>query len=365
MVLSGRHTGRVKGRTIRVLDLAGDALERGRHHGGAFADEIQEYAADRVRLSGIGTDLNRSQLLALAEACLPAHADYAPDLYEEMLAMAAAAGLAPAEALIVGGYTDFIDTVRAYAGSGPVEDNCTAVIVPNSAAVPGGGFLAQTWDMHASATSHVVMLRVRPEHGPAGLIFSTVGCLGQIGMNEAGIAVGINNLSAADGRVGVTWPFVVRRVLQQTDLEAAVKAITEADLAGAHNFLVLDAAGRGVNIEAMPSTSEVIEVDTGPYFHTNHCLTSAAASYEAARPPELIESSQRRLTDAASLLSGGPVSERDLMAMTRDEDWICRHPRPPFDYETCGAAIMRPATSEFWACWGVPSENEYERFVVG
>src|SRR5690606_23968146 len=192
-----------------------------------------------------------------------------------------------------------------------------------------------------------------------------VGCLGQIGMNEAGIAVGINNLSAADGRVGVTWPFVVRRVLQQTDIEAAVKAITAADLAGAHTFPVLDAAAPGANIEAMRSTSEVVEVDTGPYFHTNHCLASAAASYEAARPPELIESSQRRLTDAASLLSGGPVSERDLMAMTRDEDWICRHPRPPFDYETCGAAIMRPATSEFWACWGVPSENEYERFVVG
>lgn len=355
----------MQGKEIRVLDLVGDAVDRGRRHGGNHADEIREYAADRVHLSGIGTDLSRSDLLTLAEQCLPAHADYAPDLYEEMLALASAAGLTPAEALIVGGYTDFIDTVRAYAGSGPVEDNCTAVIVPDAAAVPGGGFLAQTWDMHASATSHVVMLQIRPEHGPAGLVFSTVGCLGQIGMNEAGIAVGINNLSAGDGRVGVTWPFVVRRVLQQTDFEAAVAAITEADLAGAHNFLVLDAAGRGVNIEAMPSTCEVVEVDTEPYIHTNHCLTSGAASFEAPRPPELIESSKRRLTDAASLLERRPVSEHDLMAMTRDQNWICRHPRPPFDYETCGAVIMRPATSEFWACWGVPSENEYERFVVG
>lgn len=334
-------------------------------HGSAHAEEIREYAADRVRLSGVGTDLGREELLALAEECLPAHADYAPDLYEEMLALAAAAGMSPAEAMIVGGYTDFIDTVRAYTGAGPVEDNCTAVIVPDPAASAGGGFLAQTWDMHASATAHIVMLSIQPEHGPAALVFSTVGCLGQIGMNAAGIAVGINNLSAADGRVGVTWPFVVRRALQQTDLDAAVDAIVGADLAGAHNFLVFDSTGRGVNIEAMPSTSEISEVGSDPHFHTNHCLVAGAARYEAPRPPELVESSRRRLADAAALLAGGDISEQDLMAMTRDENWICRHPKPPFDYETCGAAIMRPATAELWACWGVPSENEYERFVVG
>lgn len=348
-----------------MVELAGDAVDRGRAHGRAHGEEIREYAADRVRLSGVGTDLGREELLALAEGCMPAHAGYAPDLYEEMLALASAAGISPAEAMVVGGYTDFIDTVRAYAGVGPVEDNCTAVIVPDFAAAAGGGFLAQTWDMHASATAHIVMLSIRPEHGPGALIFSTVGCLGQIGMNEAGIAVGINNLSASDGRVGVTWPFVVRRALQQTDLDAAVGAVIGADLAGSHNFLLFDSTGRGVNIEAMPSTREVSEVGKEPYFHTNHCLTAGATRFEAPRPPELVESSERRLADAAAILAGDDISEQDLMAMTKDENWICRHPQYPFDYQTCGAAIMRPATAEFWACWGVPSESEYERFVVG
>jgi isopenicillin-N N-acyltransferase like protein len=80
-----------------------------------------------------------------------------------------------------------------------VDDTCTAVIIPDGRAA-GAGFLAQTWDMHASATPHVVMLDTVPDPGPAALVFSTVGCLGQIGMNEAGIAIGINNLTAADGR---------------------------------------------------------------------------------------------------------------------------------------------------------------------
>lgn len=359
-----RHTGVVHGEAIRVLELAGDPTDRGRRHGRDHAAEIRDYASDRVRLAGMGTELGRDQLLALADQCLPAHAAYAPDLYEEMLAMAASAGITPAEALIVGGYTDFIDTVRAYVGAGPVEDNCTAVIVPDSVA-PGGGYLAQTWDMHASATAHVVMLDLRPDRGPAALIFSTVGCLGQIGMNEAGIAVGINNLSAADGKVGVTWPFVVRRALQQTDLDRAIAAVVEADLAGAHNFLLFDGRGNGVGIEAMPSAREVVPLDGEVYIHTNHCLLGPTRAHEAPRPPELVESSERRLEDAARLLVKRPISHEDLIALTRDEGWICRHPRAPFDYESCGAAVMRPATGEFWACWGVPSENEYERFVVG
>jgi hypothetical protein len=52
------------------------------------------------------------------------------------------------------------------------------------------------------------------------------------------------------------------------------------------------------------------------------------------------------------------------MAMTRDERSICRHPTPPWDYASCGAAVMRPGTGELWACWGIPSENDYEHFQV-
>jgi hypothetical protein len=32
--------------------------------------------------------------------------------------------------------------------------------------------------------------------------------------------------------------------------------------------------------------------------------------------------------------------------------------------ESSGAAIMRPATGDFWAVWGLPPENEYEHFTI-
>ncbi len=357
----------MKDRPIRVLELTGGPEHRGAVHGAAFHNEIRRYAADRTALAASGSwsggPTARSDVLALAEAMLPAHALYDPDLYEEMLVLAEAAGMSPAEALIVGGFTDFADTLRAVGGSVPPEDDCTAVIVPPDRA-SGTGFLAQTWDMHDSATEHVVMLDIAPEGAPRCLVFSTVGCLGQIGMNEAGVAVGINNLTAANGRIGVTWPFVVRAALTATSFDGAVKAITEAPVAGGHSYLVL-ADGEGCVIEAMPGGYAVLELVPGQVLaHTNHCLAADTAAQEAARPDDLVASSVARLETARSFLAGGDVDVDRLMALTREPEAVCRRSEPPHHVESCGAAIMRPATGDFWAVWGVPADNDYEHFSV-
>jgi isopenicillin-N N-acyltransferase like protein len=342
---------------IRLLRLEGTPRERGRAHGLAYAESIREYTDERVRLAADGSWAGRpateSDILALAEEMLPAHRDYAPDLTEEMEAMAAAAGISAAEAIIVGGFTDFVDAVRARAGGATVEeDDCTAVLTSD--------YLAQTWDMHSSATPHVVMLDVRDS--PSCLVFSTVGCLAQIGMNAAGIAIGINNLVSMDGRVGVTWPFVVRKVLQQTTLEAALGCVVAARLAGAHDYLLLDAHGHGYNLEAMPTHTAITRFESTPLVHTNHCLDADAARREAARAPALLASSRARLARALSLTSGA-IDREQLFALTRDPV-ICRRSEPPYHVESSGAVVMRPSTRDLWAVWGVPADNGYEHFRV-
>jgi isopenicillin-N N-acyltransferase-like protein len=217
--------------------------------------------------------------------------------------------------------------------------------------------------MHDSATEHVVLLEIVPESGPRAFVYSTVGCLGQIGLNDAGIAIGINNLTATTGGIGVTWPFVVRKALQQTDIEAALACVVEVELAGAHNYLLLDRHGRGYNVEAMPGCRTVTKLEDVPLAHTNHCLDPGARREQAVRPPALLASSKARLRRTDELLSGSdPVTLEQLMALTRDSVAICQRSEPPFHIESSGAAIMRPATGELWAVWGLPSENEYESF---
>ena len=358
---------------IRHLDLAGSAEAMGHTHGRAHAAEIRQYAHDRVNLvaEGLwsGGSLGRGAVLELAEACLPAHEAFSPRLHVEMMAMADAARISPAEAVVVGGFTDFVDTVRAATGGAHpaevVEDDCTAFLVPDERAA-GTGFLGQTWDMHDAATDHVVLARLRPDDGPDALVFTTVGCLGQIGMNEAGVCVGINNLTGNDGRFGVTWPTVVREMLTRTTAAEALDVLLRADLAGAHNYLILDASGQGFNVEAMSSARPVQALAGEPMVHTNHVIDAAALAFEGERDSELMANSRTRLEMAVAMLSdpSEPVDAQRLEALTREPTAICRWPDDRYRVESSGAVIMRPRTGDFWACWGQPADNDYQHFSL-
>ena len=358
---------------LPILDVAGTPAEMGATHGRVARDALRAFAAERVRLAGepawTGRALSRAAVLALGERCLAAHRAYAPDLAHELDAMAEAAGLRPAEVLIANGFTDFVDTVYAVGGPGapaptavPEEAmDCTAFLVPGARAAGGHAMLGQTWDMHETAVEHVVVLRGAPRGAPAFVAFTTVGCVGMIGMNEHGVCVGINNLSAGDGDVGVTWPFAVRKALQQRDLDGALRRLTEARLAGAHNYLLLDRDGRGANVEATTTRTVVTQLDGDAVVHTNHCLFPATAAVERPRDEDAVASSQARLARAVALLGGDRLTPEDLQAVTRDGEEICYRGEPPRHVATCGAVVMRPATRAFWAVRGLPSEAPYVR----
>ncbi len=339
------------GGDLRVLEVYGGPKDIGVAHGEICSGMIRRYLADRMQLAGetrwSGGTVDRELILATAHGTLEAHERYSPGLFEEMTAMALAAEITPAEAVVVGGFTDLVDVLRSLAGNAPTEDDCTAVIHPE------GGYLAQTWDMHASAGEYVLVLKIDPLSGPNVVVQTTAGCLGQMGMNEAGIAVGINNLTAM-GRPGVTWPFVVRTVLEQTTLDAAVQVVVDAPVAGGHNFLLMGPDGEGVNIEAMPGHKEVTRVAADPFVHSNHCLSPLTASEEGARLDESVVSSDLRLKLGAELVD-------DLEGFFA-EPAISRRASVPEEVATCGAVIMEPAALRMRAVWGVPGDHPWETF---
>ncbi len=336
---------------LRVLEIFGDSADFGRIHGTECKAMIREYLDERLGLSGDSTWAGRSAqahtVLALAESTLSQHRDYSPSLYEEMTALAEAAGITPAEAVVVGGFTDLVDVVRAHDGWAPIEDDCTALLDPLN------GVFAQTWDMHASAGEYVVMLKLDPVSGPGAVVQTTAGCLGQIGMNEAGIGIGINNLTSI-GKPGVTWPFVVRKVLEQTDLDTAIDAVTGADLAGGHNYMVIGPDGTGANIEAMPGSIEVTKVTNEPFVHTNHCLDPGTRLEEGERAPEHVAGSDARLQRGSDLC-------QDLEAFFADPS-IARRAETPHDVATCGAVVIRPGERRLDSVWGIPGDNPWESF---
>lgn len=340
------------GGEIESLVLDGNGARRGTLHGTERSVPIRKYLNDRMALAAeetwSGTAVDQSLILDVAEETLPHHERFSGDLYAEMVAMGEAAGITPAEAVVVGGFTDLVDVVRSKAASAPEEHNCTAVLNSDL------GFYAQTWDMHASAGEFVVLLDVRPESGPRALVQTTAGCLGQMGMNEAGIAIGINNLTSM-GKPGVTWPTVVRKVLAQTSFEDAVEVVVGAPLAGGHNFMVMGPEGEGVNIEAMPSHKEITRV-SDVFVHTNHCLSPKTVLEEGERLNEYVENSNQRLEVAEKLAD-------DVEAFF-EEPMISRRVEGLHDVGTCGAVILEPGPRRMRSVWGLPGEHPWEEFTL-
>jgi isopenicillin-N N-acyltransferase-like protein len=289
---------------------------------------------------------------------------------DELRGVADATGLSLGALIINNGFTDFIDVVYAkgdeFAKKEPElhYDDCTAFLVPEEFTADGHSMYGQTWDMHATATPFVMLLRGNPDNAPKFLSFTITGCLGMIGMNEHGITVGINNISGGDGQIGVTWIFVVRKILMQDNIEDALKCITEAKLAGAHNYLLMDKNGKGYNVEAMSTRHHITELKGESIVHTNHCLVDYTHDVERDRAEASLASSKARLTRAYEILNDTAITPEKLMELSRDDNAICVRPSPPWHVESSGGAIMRPATGDFWACWGLPAENEYEHFTI-
>lgn len=372
---------------IRMLELAGSPYEIGFAHGKAYADEIALLTEERMHLSSDpfwtgGRSVTHADVVAAGEACLAYHRAFSPALMEEIQGIADATGLGVNELVIMNGFTDFVDIMAnpdAFAPNGSDEigdgdgGGCTAFVVDPSYSGNGGGFIGQTWDMHTTATPHVLMLRITPDDGPALLTFTITGCVGMIGMNEHGVAVGINNLLGRDGRPGVHWTFVIRKMLAQRDVDAALRVLTTSQLSGAHNYVLMGPDGRGqmtgYNVEATATHHRVDRV-ADYVVHTNHCVIPELTTYERKRKAYSLASTEARLSQGDAFLAArrGQIDMNTLVALTRyhEEDGpsVCAHAVPGYDVESSGACIMAPGTGDLWAVWGNPCTNEYERFVV-
>ena len=246
------------------------AREWGQIHGETFRQDIHEISSIRTDLTvNVGGFKDTAQVFEIAHAHLPVLQRFDANLHAELLGISEGSGVAPEKIIVLNHYTDLRDMGPHGGKSAPPEDDCSAVLLR----APVTALLAQTWDMHGSAEPYVMMLHI-PKDGPhpEAWLLSITGCLGMTGMNSMGLAVTINNLHSVDARIGVVWPALVRRILQQEEPESARDIILTAPLGSGHHYVV--ATGRhGFALETSGRRRKVVyDSNNAWYIHTNHCI---------------------------------------------------------------------------------------------
>jgi isopenicillin-N N-acyltransferase-like protein len=223
--------------------------------------------------------------------------------------------------------------------------------------------------MHATAIPYVMLLRVPPStDGPAASLLTVTGCLGMAGMSASRVGVAINNLNSTDATVGVVWPAVVRRALQQPNAQAAREVIATSPIGSGRHYFVADRT-HAFAIEASGTRRKQVFSGGVAYCHTNHCIDGDIAALSSV--PATSTTHDRMTWLEASL---GRAAVTDLADAWRrlgsDDGWprsVCTNmatPEAPHGAATCGAIAMNLDNGELWVQQGLIHNVAPERFQL-
>jgi isopenicillin-N N-acyltransferase-like protein len=365
-----------------LIELRGDARERGRVHGAAARARVERSIATYARLFAYcGIDWRGAQ--ALGARYRDVIGEFDADLLDEIEGIAAGAGRGVDEILALNARTeilpptypgephpDWTRIARANVAAGvPDWGECTAIAVRPAASATGGALLAQNWDWLGAQRGALILARYREADGSSCLTLTEAGMLAKIGFNDRGFGVCLNILrSQGDGKApGVPVHVLLRALLKRARVKDAIAFASRSTFGGSSNILCADAGGDAAALELAPSGLYVVPAEGGTLCHTNHFLSPVAKACEATLTPSL--SSIPRLERAHALVRTMPakLGVADLQRMLRDEAEgyraISRMPDPALPaearIESVASVIMELAAGVMHVAPDVPSRAQY------
>jgi len=342
--------------TCPLVEVSGSPRERGRQYG--------EQAADRVRL-GIehySEQLGRNNLTAEGIARLvkrfePTIDRFDPTYLEEMRGIAEGAGVAFESVVLLNARTEILKLAQRPDDGQDLPDDdpdgCTGVVVLPEAARDGRLIHAQNWDWKVECAETAVVLKIRREDGPDILTFTEAGALGRSGFNAAGIAITANYLESDRDyrRLGVPLALIRRKVLEQKQVAASMRAVYTTAKSAANNMIVSQANGIAIDFECAPDETFQVHPERGLIVHANHFQSPVALS-------KLKDTGIANTPDSLYRdLRVRALIEPHLGAVTRDtvknalfddfeSPWsVCRPPRPNLSNNlsaTVAMIVMEP-----------------------
>jgi hypothetical protein len=196
----------------------------------------------------------------------------APDLFEEMQGVAEGAGVDFKPLFVYQSFDEFFVFLLT---SGTLDmgttGHCTTAGVYGRADKPN--YVGHNNDIPTYHEELVTVLHIKyPDSDLEILQSAFAGQIGQNGVNNRGVAVGINTLANLPGGDGLPVSFNVRKILESANLDEAIAYLKNTRFAQAMNYMVGDRE-RVVSVETWDDQALVLDIYDGDYaVHTNHAL---------------------------------------------------------------------------------------------
>lgn len=345
----------------RFLQVEGGYYEVGYQHGSACKDEMKSFIKDRHAQVSLlrATPLDECELRQQLDAYLERIARERSDLAAEISGLAEGAGIEARQACLLQVRRELIGYRKI-----PTLGDCSTIA--STGAAP---FLAQTVDLSGQTAGLSIVIRIdgRGRGAPDILMFTFKGLLGYLGMNSAGLCIGINMVLSGEWGFGIPAYLAVRLMLECRSVEQCIALLSSLPLASSRSFTLLDAK-RLAMVEIVPGRVLVVPQDRPVAAHTNHFLDP-----QLARKDEINilgrNSSLKRLTLLETYLASrqeAPTAQ-GLMALLSSHDLypdgLCVHNKGDLKREqSVAAVVMQPREGRMWVKFGQPCESAAVEF---
>lgn len=346
----------------QYIRLSGTPRERGLAYGRAAKERIRRVIEEYGILFEKEAGTNWEQAKKAAAVYEKPIAEYRPDLIEEMKGIAEGAGVLFETILTMNCRSEVM-----FAKADTAEDACSAIGVPPEASGNGKTYLGQNWDWWSIGRGTTVILEVEQSPFARALIVTEAGLVGGKGMNECGVGLTMNALSARKGQAGVPVHILMRHALSQPTVPKAIDAIAKPVRAGAACIGLASGDGLVVMVEAAPRNLDILLCDGKPLCHTNHWLSPLMAlGDEASRYSFTSTYTRLDRVRRLSALEAGHLRRKNLFHIFSDHagcpDSVCRHDDPELPeyhrHSSVWSMVIDLGSRTLWLTEGCPCETE-------
>jgi isopenicillin-N N-acyltransferase-like protein len=353
-----------------IVKVTGTAYERGEQLGKQAKEMIKGNVSYYMNIWS-AMHIPPERVVSEANKFLPIIERYDKDILEEMKGVAAGADLSLEEIVALNSRWElvYINLMSA---------ECTAVSLDSEATNTGHTIIAQNWDyMPAVRNNCVLLIEMQEPEYPNLAVHTEAGILGHKGMNSEGLGLVVNGLASDRDKFEPKVPFLVmvRKILNQRTLTAALSAIAKAERSVSGNIMLAQAGGVVFDVECTPNEFGVIYDSDGVLAHANtFCDTSITSKYgdkiKTLYPDSIIrikraDKLMRRLKDKGNYYDAFTKTLTDHFGRPNS---VCRHEDPSIPInlrsETLSSIIMDLDDRTIYITNGPPCSNPYEKLEL-